>query len=86
MEAMVEDLPAENLFAVSSTRLRQEIQKPRGFIQLYYAENDTYRPKDRWFLMLKLEREIFAEEDHDFYQKENVGKLISEKIIQHLKI
>lgn len=84
-KAMVESLPAGNLFAVSSTRLRQEIQKPRGFIQLYYAENDTYRPTDRWFLTLNLEREIFAEEDHDFYQKENVGKLISQKIIQHFK-
>ena len=84
-KAMQSGLPSENLFAVSSTRLRNERQKPRGFIQLFYGENDAFQPDENWFLDLNLEIEIFKNEDHNFYQTKNAGKSISQQIIQHLK-
>lgn len=84
-KSMLAGISCTNFFAVSSTRLRKEIKKPTGFIQLFYGENDPYQPTEKWFNDVELDGIIFQNENHNFYQKKNVGKLISQKIIQHLK-
>lgn len=84
-KAMQSGLQSQNLFAVSSTRIRKEREKPAGFVQLYYGENDIFRPGEKWFRSLNLNSEIFKNEDHNFYQNKNAGIFISQQIIQHLE-
>ena len=74
----------QNLYAVSSTRLRYETEKPLGSIELFYGKNDNYKPDRSWFNKLELKEYYFENEEHELYKKkeiaESICKIIMEKI------
>lgn len=77
-------LKAQNIFAVSSTRLRLEIDKPLVNIELYYGEKDQFQPGIHWFEKMNIERQILPNEDHNFYQKSAFSEKLSQRIIDKL--
>ena len=44
----------DSLICVSSTRLRKEVEKPKGKIALYFGEDDAFKPKREWFHNMEL--------------------------------
>lgn len=67
-------LNAQSSFALSSTRLRLETNKPATRIELFYGEEDTYRPSSQWFEEMGLRENIFDQEGHEFYKKKNLPR------------
>ena len=80
-KAALKGLKIQNLFAVSATRLRYETEKPDCRIELFYGENDEYKPSTNWFLQMELESQLFAGEGHELYRKKKFAKMISEQIL-----
>lgn len=70
-----------NFFAISSTRLRFENNKPSCKIELFFAENDIYIPNNEWFKNLQLNKNIYKNESHDFYKKKEIAAEICDKLI-----
>lgn len=77
-------LKIKNLIAISSTRLRYETQKPLGNIELFYGENDTFKPDAIWFDNFQLKQNLFPSENHEFYQKREMATIICNQIIEQL--
>ncbi|HMR55681.1 MAG TPA: hypothetical protein PLM56_16110 [Cyclobacteriaceae bacterium] len=76
-------LPCQHLFVASSTRLRFETQKPSATIDLFYGENDLFKPNDGWFKKLGLMRTLYKNEGHEMYTKHEIAQSICERIIEH---
>lgn len=83
--AALSGLKTKILFAISSTRLRHETQKPSGIIELFYGENDTYKPDHHWFHQMDLSENIYPNEDHNMYQKKEIAEEICKQMIQLVK-
>jgi dienelactone hydrolase len=60
-KAALERLQVGSLFALSSTRKRHEEKQPTCAINLFYAENDRYKPTEEWFRKLNIEMNIWKE-------------------------
>jgi hypothetical protein len=84
-KAGLEGLSIEQFYAVSSTRLRYENQKPNCAIKLYFAELDLYKPEEVQLQNMKLVYEIIADETHQMYSETNFIQKISNEIIQNIK-
>lgn len=72
----------ESLICVSSTRLRNETERPLGDIELYFWENDEYKPSAEWLETMKLKFEVFADKGHTVYCETEFAEKLSEKIIK----
>ena len=70
-KASLRGLKTTELIAVSSTRLRFETEIPDCKVKLYFGDQDLNAPNEQWFLMLKISNEIFENEDHKLYIKQN---------------
>lgn len=79
-KAALKGLPMKSLYAVSSTRLRLENEKPKGDVQLLYGQNDEFRPTTEWSNQMGAEIEIIKNFGHELYSDE---KIIS-KVCQDL--
>ena len=75
-------LKMQNLFAISSTRLRYETQKPCAKTELIYGEDDAYKPKKEWFEKLEINMNFLAHENHQFYKKKEIAEVICKMIVQ----
>lgn len=80
-KAVLLGLKVTNLYAISSTRLRYENQKPSCTIQLVFSENDLFKPEQSWFDNLNLETSILKNETHEFYKNEEFASHICKQII-----
>ncbi|WP_026449949.1 alpha/beta hydrolase [Aequorivita capsosiphonis] len=69
-----------NLYALSSTRLRYETEKPDCKIHLLFGEKDTFSPKEEWIASLNLELEIIKDGAHEVYKNEKISIQVSEQI------
>lgn len=84
-KAGLRGLKLEKLITVSSTRLRKELKKPEGKIDLLFAENDNFNPSKNWFVEMQSNPIIVKEVAHDFYTKgENVKLVIAPFILDDL--
>ncbi|MGV9004074.1 alpha/beta hydrolase [Flavobacterium sp.] len=79
-------LKAPNFFAVSSTRLRYESNKPSGTIRLFYGENDAYQPTHHWFKNMALKQNLFESKTHECYKQKEIAQSICIQILEHLTI
>jgi len=70
------------LFAISSTRLRYEIESPNCLIQLYFGENDTNKPDLQWFLGLNISNETLKNCNHQLYLDNNNAVIICNSILK----
>lgn len=84
-KACLAGLKAQHLFAISSTRLRHETQKPDGAIELIYGENDTYKPDHEWFQKLEIKEFFYKNEAHEFYKKKELAEDLCRMIIEKLQ-
>ena len=48
-KAGLKGLNINNFYAISSTRLRYESEKPSYAIKLYFGEKDLFKPDTNWF-------------------------------------
>jgi hypothetical protein len=84
-KAALEGLKVGSLFALSSTRLRYETKHPKCAINLFYAENDKYKPTEDWFKKQNLKMNIYKEQEHYFYSSKEIAIEVSKKIIEQTK-
>ncbi len=79
--AALEGLKVDNFYAVSSTRLRYETQKPNCRIRLYYGGDDSYKPSSAWFKKMNIKNKIYVQNDHQMYAMRTFIHKISKEII-----
>jgi len=77
----IESNKIDTLTCVSSTRLRHETIRPKGKIQLFYGENDTYKPQAEWLDKMQLSYKIISNKDHQLYREGEFAKKLCEQII-----
>ena len=75
------DLTIETLYAVSSTRLRKELAKPKGELKLIFGEDDSFSPDEMWYQKMEIIPKILPREAHGFYQKPDFIKQFASQII-----
>lgn len=83
-KASLAGLKIQNIFAISSTRLRYETQKPSGEIALFYGEDDTYKPDDNWFKKLEINHKFYKSEKHELYKKKEIAEDVCKLIIKQI--
>jgi hypothetical protein len=71
----------ENLFAVSSTRLRYETEVPNCEIMLYFGEKDSSNPNEDWFKKNNTIFEIMMGKGHNVYSEYNFTERICNVIL-----
>lgn len=80
-KAALSGLDVTHLFAISSTRLRYEMDRPKAKINLFYGSLDTFIPNTSWFDKLKIEHQIYQNEQHQMYRKPEIACDISNQIM-----
>ncbi len=78
-------LKMQCLYAISSTRLRYETQKPSGTIELIYGEEDADKPDNNWFEKLGIRTNFYKHEGHELYTKKEIAGNICNRIVEHLR-
>lgn len=69
------------LICLSATRLRYEIDRPKGKVKLIYGSEDNYKPSAEWINKMQLEEvEIIENERHELYMNP------SPQLLQSLKL
>jgi len=79
-KAGLKGLKIEEMFVVSSTRLRYETKKPNCNIHLFFGEEDIYKPKDYWFKELNLGEYLVKNKGHELYLEEKCKNMICKEI------
>ncbi|QLE01298.1 alpha/beta hydrolase [Galbibacter sp. BG1] len=74
----------KNLFCVSSTRLRLETDKPKGFIKLLYGKEDSFVPPEIWFKTMNLNPTFFENQGRDLYSEKEFSEIISKELIKFI--
>lgn len=74
-------LSTTNLFAISSTRLRFETQRPTGKISLFYGSLDAFSPDKLWLERMGIELISLKEETHELYRKQEIAHFICGQIL-----
>ena len=81
-KAGLKGLNISTLYAISSTRLRYEKEKPDCKCILYFGANDRYKPDVEWFRDLELDLNLIPDQEHELYQDEEFAKNLCRKIIE----
>ncbi len=84
-KASLSSLKTQSIFAISSTRLRYETQKPSGKIELFYGEDDAYKPDTNWFQKLGIRENLFPLEGHEMYKKKEIAEGICRLIVKQIR-
>lgn len=72
------------LYSIAATRLRYETVLPDMPIQLRFAENDPFKPKDEWCQKMGLKPIITRDYGHNYYTFSEVSKEICSGLISEL--
>ena len=81
-KASLSGLKTRHLFAISSTRLRYEDEKPKCKINLLYGERDKFAPDNQWFQKMEIQPEIYSNSEHEFYREKLVATYICGQILK----
>ncbi len=86
-KAALEGLPMKSLYAISSTRLRMEEQRPKkGDIKLLYGNNDEFKPSENWSREMGVEMESIKKFGHSLYTDEKIiGKVSLDLLSKMMK-
>ncbi|NNE77093.1 MAG: hypothetical protein HKN31_08475 [Pricia sp.] len=63
-------LPMKSLYAVSSTRIRSEVNKPDCPTRVLFGDGDIYRPKSNWYENIGIQGELIKGFGHEMYTDE----------------
>lgn len=78
-KAQLHGLKINNLYAISSTRLRYEKVKPSYNVSLYFGDKDNYRPTIEWFDYINLKPKILKDKEHKLYTEiDCISKICNE--------
>ena len=77
-------LNTQNLFAISSTRLRYETKKPVTNIDLFYGAEDPYKPSSAWFKQLAINENLYLNKSHELYKEKHIAEAICQLIIKQV--
>lgn len=80
-KAALGGLCVTHLFAVSSTRLRYEKNKPATEINLFYGAADEFKPNADWFATMHVKYFEYPKEPHEMYRKLDIAGRICDCII-----
>ncbi len=80
-KACLNDLNVEQLYAVSSTRLRYEPQRLDNRVKLYYGALDQYRPSIDWLEKMRLDYHIIPNQGHLIYHDPEFAKMVCKTIL-----
>jgi len=80
-KAGLKGLKVERLIAISSTRLRYETQVLNCKVELYFGEQDNYKPDDSWFANCQIVPEINKNKSHLVYVEKDFIHLICNAIL-----
>ncbi|MBT9187967.1 alpha/beta fold hydrolase [Zobellia russellii] len=75
-KAALSGLPMKSLYAVSSTRVRSEVEKPEVPMRLLFGDADVYRPKASWYKEVGVEGELVKGFSHNMYTDEKIIKKV----------
>ncbi|NDP23027.1 MAG: alpha/beta hydrolase [Paludibacter sp.] len=81
-KAALKGLKVSDLVAVSSTRLRNEIETPNCRIRLLFGENDVNKPSLDWLKKQDVSFEIYNDMKHEMYVEANLVKDICDEILK----
>jgi hypothetical protein len=84
-KSALKGLVVGNLFAVSSTRLRYELEEPNCEIRLFFGEKDSNKPNEDWFNKSRIDYEIIQGKGHNMYSEYYFTKKICEAILSKIK-
>ena len=66
-QAGILGLPFNTLITISATRLRHETTKPTGEVYTFFGELDEYKPGEKWFQLIEVDRQIIPNIGHNLY-------------------
>ena len=78
-------MKTSHLFAISSTRLRYETEKPKTEISLIYGSLDQFAPDADWFEKMKISPKVFQNEEHEMYRTREIAIEICNQILRIFK-
>lgn len=81
-KAALKGLKVDTLYAISSTRLRYESQRPNCKTMLFYGERDVYKPGQSWFNEQGITPIILEGVGHDLYVNTIFAKRVSKPILE----
>ncbi|NQY30165.1 MAG: alpha/beta hydrolase [Flavobacteriaceae bacterium] len=79
-KAALNGLIVKNLYAISATRLRYEVEQPVCDIKLCYGADDFFIPSIEWFDKMTLQYNIIDGVGHDLYFKKCFSISICDEI------
>lgn len=82
-KAGLKGLKIDSLYAISSTRLRYEEEKPKCKINLYFGGKDNSRPHTNWFRQLNIQEKIIDTKDHQLYTENHFINKMCREILQY---
>ncbi len=83
-KACLTGLNVGSLIAISSTRLRYEIEKPNCNLLLIYGQEDIFKPEEKWMKSLDVNCEMVSSQGHEMYKNIDIIPDILQKIKQIL--
>src|SRR5690606_11774635 len=83
-KAALRGLPMKSLYAISSTRLRLENEKPIDDIKLLYGENDEFKPGLEWMSAMEVRAEKVANFGHNLYTDEKIISKVCKDLLNKI--
>jgi len=72
----------DSLICISSTRHRKETEKPKRELELYFSENDEFKPKKEWLGNMMFNYNSITGKDHHFYIEPEFTTQLSETLLK----
>ncbi|WP_221391702.1 hypothetical protein [Dyadobacter sp. NIV53] len=83
-KAGLNGLKIRNLYLVSATRIRYEVEKPDCNISLYYGEFENFKPSQFWFESMNLNYISIKDGGHNIYSNAGTALEICSHITDRL--
>lgn len=84
-KAGLKGLHINKLFAISSTRLRYEMEKPDAFVKLYYGSQDSHKPSHEWLERMDVDFRIIQAQGHQLYEDPKQARKICSDLVLQMK-
>lgn len=85
-KAVLLGMLVDQMYLVSATRIRYEIERPLGSINTFFGAEDVYKPTPDWFASLNIETHEFTDVGHQLYKNPSCAEMILECICKKINI
>lgn len=80
-KASLKNKNIKELFLISPTRVRLEPKKSSSKINLYFGEDDVYKPNKDWFQKMNINPILIDKSDHEMYKDSLFALALCDDII-----